>query len=63
MNELADLLWLKLPQGHKEVSGSRSGWPSAIGVYLRTWPPVAVFAPVGGFVLGLLLGVVHPGPL
>jgi hypothetical protein len=57
---LADALWSRLP------AQVRRGWLTlgvvlGDGGYLRAWPPLAVGAPAGALLLGLLLGAVHPG--
>ncbi len=62
MNQLVDTLWLRLP-----ATGRRfwltAGAVLGDGAYLRRWPPAALAVPGGGFLLGLLLGAVHPGVL
>jgi len=59
LGRLADLLWVGLPAAAARLS-RLLGLILADGSYLRAWPPAAAAAPVAAFVLGAVLGRVHP---
>ncbi|GHJ48753.1 hypothetical protein Cs7R123_60950 [Catellatospora sp. TT07R-123] len=60
MNKLVDTLWLQLPAAMRRF-WLTLGAITGDGAYLRAWPPLALVAPLGGFVLGAFLGLIHPG--
>lgn len=57
-----DVFWIRLPKSALALTGL-GGAALADGSYLRAWPPVAALAPPGAMLLGLVLGILHPGEL
>jgi len=62
VRRVAGLLWVRLPRTVLRFS-RLGGVALADGGYLRAWPPAAAGAPIAAALLGLALGMGHPGEL